>query len=1500
MKKVRVLMFFILCFLLTIGGNVYAESVEKDTQKESSTVVESVSSDTNVEKETIQANDNNSDKEAIEPNQENFETESVEVEESNQEEELSAGDLEDSKEIESEKEKVDENQVISNQENLNQEESEKESSIKDNFLEEDQKSGKIREGLEKAEEDSQVLDSEASQEKTEESSQLDLEKSSQEEKLNQDNTLDQVGVELEKGTIIDPANLNPLRAGSKENEDGSINVDDFASLKEAIESTKSGEKKTIIVTGNIEITGTIEIPEGADIVLTSSNKKAADGKWNPIEQPKDYADEGEKKQREIIEEARRRGEKAIEESEDRIDGDYYDFKKEIVLKRFNNFTDTMFNVLGKLTLGDSDSSINFDGNKKEVTLPAGSKGQFFKVNDGAELILKNAVIANGKAKDGYSAAVRVEKGGKFTMEGGRISSNYNDSSGTYPTSAGGVYVSIGGKFNMKNGMIDHNKGSAGAITAGDLYGAGDSVNLIESKDSAAIVNINGGNIINNVSTGKVLAGGIVIFPAAVLNFNDGIIASNESYMHAGGITISDQYVSNYDNSLNGSWVETRGKSKEDYDEYIKHYKAEANFDGGLLYKNKSQRSGGAIFIDSNHVSFNRTMILDNKSELFGGGIYISFPPRVQKLKDLLITENNTKNPSFVSSTDKFWGGPSVGGGIWNCPDGYTHIGDGNSVYVFNNDAKRGFDYCFSEKTRYFRINKENVAGGFYTFISPVTKDGNIIKFINCDKTGEKLPKSMSYTRDFVYLKAVYDKELKEEAWKNSGTFIMGNQSTYGAGIGSDASIETPEDKGDVNFKFKKHWDPSIDKKEYQYKDILLDIYIVPKYVDDVYLKTKDGYENNPYKIDDIYIKSQYEYNNKIYKYGEVILNKYNDWQTSFSDFKKDFGLPFTPQELDARGYKYMVVERDTGYSTSIEESYKEEKNGKIEISRKLSVDYPDIDKLGNPNYYLYYVDEFGRAKYLTIATKDGKGIKGIFSHPILNQKIVGIDSYGEDRNYVEEAKTYERWIKYFEDKGDTESADYYRLLRDLKGHKSGDDGYAFFLKKEKDGLKLYAPYLFIQNWDNEGYSGFDCKVIDNSKEKPIRTYQVDITNRPYTEAKIKKTWKMLTEEEIREALGEYREDVEVKNREIPDQVTFYILKDKDRIVLDYVRDKEGKVYPVYKTVTITKKDGWKGTIDKLDPELLKNEVYGIEEEALEGFKSSYKLTNTKPKNETKDKPTKLSFRLYVKDGYELIEGYDKNDPDYKHQDPTNEYFNHHFGDIKINLLIDGKVSSSKTIPWIREEIDLGEYDKRVFYSMDSDEILFGFDGEEISVYADGKDISVEYYNSMDNYAGKTDYNIYLEKDRDGKYTMYVPNLLKDGKYYQLFQVTERERDSGYNYPPINEFEVNPLAKKGITYTFEVTNEEIPPEPHKPPEEPPHEPPEIPDTPPTGPGKHPKEEEINPEEKPVVPTVEVEETPVVSPKKAGGAPQTGVESVGSYVLIAISSSLGLGYIRRKKH
>lgn len=269
--------------------------------------------------------------------------------------------------------------------------------------------------------------------------------------------------------------------------------------------------------------------------------------------------------------------------------------------------------------------------------------------------MKNAVIMNSYNKHGYSAPVRVNKGGKFTMEGGRISKNTSfeqiDQDYTRPTAAGAVYVRPGGIFTMTNGLIDNNHGGlTGGVFAGDLWG---------SKGDPAVVNMNGGIIANNLSATRYqMGGGLNGFPGSRITITDGIIAGNKSFTTGGGVAISSQYIGSPSNVLGAE----KASVKTNYKEFIKTNKAEAFIDGGLIYKNRAMTSGGGIYVDSNDVNFGRTMILDNIAGMFGGGVYASFPPITQKLENILITENRAHG----GYTGSIIGG-SNGGGLWNCP-----------------------------------------------------------------------------------------------------------------------------------------------------------------------------------------------------------------------------------------------------------------------------------------------------------------------------------------------------------------------------------------------------------------------------------------------------------------------------------------------------------------------------------------------------------------------------------------------------------------------------------------------------------------------------------------------------------------------------------------------------------------------------------------------------------------------------------------------------------------
>ena len=508
---------------------------------------------------------------------------------------------------------------------------------------------------------------------------------------------------LEAGTELDAEALARApkalgAAAQAEEADAVVEVHSFDELKAAIQN--AGSKKTVIkVMESFELTEKLTIAKDQNILLTADNEQTAEKLWKPIEQPADSNDAGEEKQRESIDAGRNRGEEALEKADTPLPSEE---EGAIILKRAKEFVeDTLFAIFGTLTWGDEDSAIHIDGNE-EVETEFDDRGAIATVENGGSLTLKNGTVMHANNKHGYTAPIKVKKGGTFTMEGGRISHNKSyeriDPDYNRPTSSGAVYVDPGSTFHMTGGMIDNNDGGmSGGVFAGSLFGS--------TGDPARVI-IDGGIIANNRSNTRYQSGGgITIYPKAELHMNDGIVAGNKSGS-GGGIAVSDQFLSEFSNIINREYANTPA----DYEKHLEENKSEAFIDGGLIYKNKASAVGGLVYVDTNFVHFGKTMILDNKSGNFGGGVYISFPPRIQTLKNLLITENT----AIATWIDSFGGD---GGGLWNCPTGYVHIGDKHTVYVFDNEAKgRGKDIGFSEKTKYFLLNKENIQDKFYSHI----------------------------------------------------------------------------------------------------------------------------------------------------------------------------------------------------------------------------------------------------------------------------------------------------------------------------------------------------------------------------------------------------------------------------------------------------------------------------------------------------------------------------------------------------------------------------------------------------------------------------------------------------------------------------------------------------------------------------------------------------------------------------------------------------------------
>lgn len=839
-----------------------------------------------------------------------------------------------------------------------------------------------------------------------------------------------------------------------------VEVETFDELKDAIKNANTNAT-TIVVKKSIDISEELRINVGQDILLTTLGEELSALNIPSIKMPNDTDSMAEKKQ--AVEKAKEEGEKVI----DQTDVNKNPIKvPSVVLRRAPSYLDTLININsgGKLTIGQSITDrIFFDGNK-DVETTIFAKGIIFDVR--GELILNGGVIANSNNSNtngkniSYSAPIVVHDNANFTMNGGRITNNYNRKvkldSYSDLFAAGGVYVASGGSFTMNNGSIDNNTSSSGAVFVGDLY---------TDNKPRATMDMNGGAITFNKSNSNLAAGGgISAFSNSTVNIYDGIIAKN-SALNGGGIGLVDNYVNSYDG------VSYANTYNIPYDEYIEKNGNELNLNGGLIYKNEAtdlsyypnhSGAGGGIFVSSNGANINSGYILDNYSGNMGGGIYVSIAPYELTLKDVLVSENKA---TVKSSQYQYPGG--FGGGLWNCPIGTVNLQDFNSLYVFNNNALRGGeDMSLLAKNRGFRINGYTVGRDFFTTISSITKDGNIVKYLD---NGE-IPENLRNTLNGVNLKTIFDEIYEREAWKNSKVFIMGNTSQKGGGIGSNANITAPGKEGDHVITIEKYWDESTRPQDIP-GEIRIDLFIGDA------------------------------------KYTEVILSRKNGWKEVINN------LPFTPEELAEKGVSYKVKEADLdNFFVKIDEI--------INPSGKKEVGVLDVERLWSEfsnGSYRYDDPSSVYFQSLSFYLKDSKGnIK----------ERLGSVHLEESNNWKSEIIN-ELFLK-FGDKLNIEYYGYenppYDGWNSIKGLDNKKVNYNVYVVENEDSTySIQLPYL----WLYDGYSipdyhgGFVLKNLGSKTiEAPVHLFK--LTNYPYYEIPVEKQWsKYVEEKDIPESIKVY-------------------------------------------------------------------------------------------------------------------------------------------------------------------------------------------------------------------------------------------------------------------------------------------------------------------------------------------------------------------------------------------
>lgn len=221
--------------------------------------------------------------------------------------------------------------------------------------------------------------------------------------------------------------------------------------------------------------------------------------------------------------------------------------------------------------------------------------------------------------------------------------------------------------------------------------------------------------------------------------------------------------------------------------------------------------------------------------------------------------------------------------------------------------------------------------------------------------------------------------------------------------------------------------------------------------------------------------------------------------------------------------------------------------------------------------------------------------------------------------------------------------------------------------------------------------------------------------------------------------------------------------------------------PIYRELVLAKSDGFKGTFDKLNPLALLQGRYTLEEEDLGLYAPLIKFKPTEDK---------IQFNIYYPDSYHE---FGQSNPNINIS--TYDHFQGELGDVKLHLYIDGKHRETQKFivrKYVDEDYGLVYYDmeKSADFGMDDDNpIVLPLQGGNLPV--------VTYDVVSTNGTGQTEYNLYIQKDAQGRYTLYVPRLIYQGYPYELLKIVPVD-DKKSKYP-------NTMIEGQDTPGFDVEN-----------------------------------------------------------------------------------------------
>ena len=640
-----------------------------------------------------------------------------------------------------------------------------------------------------------------------------------------------------------------------------VNASTLAELQQAINDAPPATE--IVLTADIPLTATVTVPSGKDITLSGGFTLTRTNSAIAF----DIKEGASLTWQDII-----------------LDGNAQD----------TNYKSAVINNQGKLTING--------GEIKNVRSNSPMVGIVTAKGPNAVLTMNGGSIHDNYMSNQFTNVVKITEGASFFMNGGDISNNTLDYSGSNGLNSAVGVEGIKGTSTMEmiGGTITGNTGEYGGILVGTYstnYTMQNNFSNPAHYYSKGILNLKGGTISNN--TAAVLGGGIAVNGTGILTMDGGTISGNKAPF-GGGIGVVD-YLTSADGKRFG---EARWRG---------FFPAAVTINDGLITGNEATMTavtsqitdpnaengvGGGLYVASKEVYVNGGQFTNNTAGKQGGGIYVASVPYVLKMGKTLVTENTATK---------------IGGGMWLCPTGSATTAVTNGASFFDNKAGNGAENndTGSAGDDVASINKQDPAtqtlilsnNGLDNWLVHWYEDGKIDEaYLGNSDGSPRYPNTVNPVvergtldgiTDKIALKAIVSDEGKAAARNVAKVIVTGNTAPRGGGIGSNGAVvfgRDPVNYDKVDLTVSKKWENSNTN---HVTSVTVGLFRITKAdFDAVTLTNTDGSmldttgmsesEIFQAKVDKLMTSGAATYA-QIY---QVVLNEANDWKFMFVDLIK--------------------------------------------------------------------------------------------------------------------------------------------------------------------------------------------------------------------------------------------------------------------------------------------------------------------------------------------------------------------------------------------------------------------------------------------------------------------------------------------------------------------------------------------------------------------------------------------------------------------------------------